>query len=565
MVSCVEQRDLSENTVVVSLESYPDGLHPYNNSDGPGMFIQTYTSMGLIGLNPYTEIYEPILIKELPKPDSSGLIYQMELNNLAKWDNGEPLTVQDVIFSWKVTLCPLTDNAASRGVLASVLKNIYPHPTNPRAFYVEVKKKHYNNLEKITAVTLSQKSQWDPNGILDDLTFDNMLSGNFKSTPQIDEWFNKFNSSENAFTPENIVGLGPYQVTEMVNKSYVTLEKKKNWWGDSLEGYAFDNEPDKIIFKVLNDPNAGYLALKCQDIDVLKDRGSSWISKFRRLRRLSYFNENYKSDYVTAPLYRYLGMNMRPDGVEFKPFFVDKRVRRAMAHLAPLDEMKEYLLYGKATRQASIVPPFLNGADTTLKLIEYNIEKAKSLLDEAGWKDTDGDGVRDKVVNGEKIQFKFKLNYYSNPALKEIAVVLKSSMKKAGIELIPNPLDFGTLFGNAYDHKFDAILAAWGSNVTYSDPRQIWHTESWATKSSNFVGFGDAESDSLIEAANTNLEEEAHLKAYRALQKKIYDEQPYIFFWSEQYVMACHKRFGNSRFFMSRPNINLNSLKLTAP
>lgn len=565
ILGCVEKRDLKENTVVVSVGHYPDGLHPYNNNDGTGSFIQSYTSIGLVGLNPLTEQYQPILLKNLPQPDSTGLKYRLELNSKAKWDDGKPLTADDVVFSWKLTLCPLMDNASTRGIYGNVIKDVYKGNDNTNVVYVEVKKRHYINMEIVSGVTLSQQSYWDSTGVLNDVTFENILSDNFKSTPEIDKWFNDFNSADNGFTPSKIKGLGPYQVTEMANKSYVTLERKQNWWGEKFDSLLVDNYPEKIIFKVYSDPNAGYLALKSEEIDVLKNRGSSWISKFRRLRRLGYFNDNYESDYVTAPLYRYLGMNMRPDGVEFKPFFTDVRVRRAMAHLAPLDEMKDYLLYGKAERQASIVPPFINGADTTLKLIDFNLEKAKELLTAAGWVDTDGDNVRDKVVNGEKIQFRFKLNYYSDPSLKEIAIVLKESMKKAGVELVPNPLDFGTLLGNAYDHKFDAILAAWGSGVSYSDPRQIWHTESWANKSSNFVGFGDAESDSLIEASNTSLDEKAHLKAYQALQRKIYDEQPYIFFWSEQYVMACHKRFDNINFFRSRPNINVSGLKLINP
>ena len=195
--------------------------------------------------------------------------------------------------------------------------------------------------------------------------------------------------------------------------------------------------------------------------------------------------------------------------------------------------------------------------------IPYDLEKATKLLNEAGWVDSDGDNIRDKMINGERVQFKFKLNFYSDPSMKEIALVMKESMEKAGIELIPNPLDFGTLFGSAYDHKFDAMLAAWGGTVTYSNPYQIWSTKSWAQKGGNFVGFGDAESDSLIDASNFQLNEESHLEAYKALQKKIYDEQPYIFFWCEQYVMACHKRFENRKFYRSGNNVNIGGLQRT--
>ena len=563
--ACVEERDLSQNTIVVDLESFPDGLHPTNSNSGSGGFVQSLTQGGLIGIDPVTEKYKTILIKDLPSSDSSGLLYHFELNNRAKWDNGESLSGEDIIFSWKLMLCPLTDNAFARGMYSEIIEDVYQDSINPKGIYVKVKKVHYKNKVNVSgSIVPMQKSFWDSTGVLDKYSLKYLLSDNFETNSELDTYFNDFNDSKNGYEPSRLVGLGAYKVTELVNKAYIILEKKKNWWGNNYinEDKAFEANPDKVIFKVTPDPSAGYLALKCQELDVLKNRGSSWVSKFRRLKRLDYFNENYKSEYVSSPLYRYFGMNMKPDGVDYKPFFTDVRVRRAIAHLAPLDEMIQYLLYGHANRQACIVSPSNPRADTSLKFIPYDIEKAKELLKEAGWIDTDGDNIRDKIINGEKIQFSFKLNFYSDPSLKEIAIVLKESMAKAGVDLVPNPLDFGTLFGNAYDHKFDAIMAAWSGPVTYSDPYAVWSTKSWAAKGANFVGFGDAESDSLIEASNTQLDEEKHLEAYRALQKKIYNEQPYIFFWSEQYVMACHKRFSNINFYRSGNNINVAGLKL---
>lgn len=562
LVSCVKKRDLKQNVVVFSLESYPSSLHLFNENSGPSSEVFAYTQSNLIGVDTETDQYKPVLLKELPKPDSTGLVYHMELADFAKWDDGEPFSVADVIFSWKITLCPLTDNAGSRNIYASIISDVYADSQNPQAFYVRVKNVHYNNIAMVTSTQLAQKSKWDPKGLLNELTFKNMLSDNFKSTAEIDEWFNAFNSADNGQLPERLVGLGPYQVKELATKAYIILEKKKDWWGDTLEGEDFDAYPDKLIFKVTEDPSSGYLAVKNEELDVVKNRGSSWVSKFIRLRRLDHFNETYYSEFVRTNLYRYFGMNLKPDGINHKPYFTDVKVRRAMALLCPLDDMAEYLYYGEAERVASILPPFHKSADTTLKLIPYDVELAKKLLKEAGWVDTDGDGVIDKMINGEKVQFSFKMNYVSVPYLREIAIVMKESMRQAGVEMTPNPLDFGTMFGSAYDHDFDAILAAWGGTVGYSDPIQIWGSKSWASKGANFVGFGDAESDSLIVASNTSLDPKEHLKAYHALQRKIYNEQPYVFFWSEKYVMASHKRFKKTKFYKAGSNVNLGSLQL---
>ena len=86
-------------------------------------------------------------------------------------------------------------------------------------------------------------------------------------------------------------------------------------------------------------------------------------------------------------------------------------------------------------------------------------------------------------------------------------------------------------YKNAGDHKFDAMLAGWGSSAAYSNPMQLWHTTSWVNKGSNFCGFGDAYSDALIDEANKTLDYETHRNALLKLQAKIYEDQPYVFLW----------------------------------
>ena len=559
--SCVDKRDLSNNTVIAHISSNPDGLHPFNDNSANRTYVFNYTQQTLVRMDIKKLEIIPFLITAMPEVSEDGLEYTYELKEGIKWADGSTFTVDDVIFTTKIQVCPLTNNTQVRGNYTSVIESLRKHPEDPNKFIMRAKNLHLSNLEIFVEIYIQQKSHWDPDGVLDNLTFEEMYDENFKATEEVTDWFNGFNSGDNSYVPEKMVGLGPYQITEFNIGSYITLEKKEGWYGDNnTEDLAFQNHPDKIIFKIISDNAASYLAIKNQQIDVSTYLGTS---KLIKLQAIDYFNENYHSEFMDQYSYSYMGLNMKPDGVEFKPFFTDQKVRRAMAHLVPVDEIIDVIVQGQASRQVANVSPLKKSYNSDLKVIEFNIEEAKRLLDEAGWIDTDQNNIRDKVVNGEKLQFSFKLSYMSGSAsTKETILMIKEEMYKAGIEVIPAPMDFTLFYKNAQDHKFDAMLGAWGGSAGYSDPMQLWHTEAWATKGSNFTGFGDAQSDSLIKLANTSLDKDDFIAATRALQKKIYDDQPYVFMYSYKRKIAIHKRFDNANMYNEKPGVALNNLIL---
>ncbi len=557
--SCVEKRNLTTNTVIAHILSQPDGLHPYNDNSIMRSFIFEYTQKTLMRLDLKSLEYTPTLIKNLPEISDDGLEYSFELIDDVKWDDGSELTVDDVIFSAKLMLCPLTNNAQIRPIYSSVIKSVVKDPKNPRKFKMIAHKINYTNKTIFGGICLQQKKLWDPEGILDNLTFEKIYDEKFKETEELSDWFNNFNHADNSYQPSKLVGLGPYKVTEWVSSQYITVEKKSNWWGKNNNSLYNQAHPDRIIFKIIKEDASAYLALKNQEIDATTRIGTI---KLMKLQAKEYFNNNYHSEFKDRYAYNYLGLNMKPDGIKYKPFFVDKNVRRAMAHLTPIDEIIEVMVHGKATRQAAQISPLKSTYNDTLKLIELDIEKAKDLLTKAGWIDTDNDNIRDKVINGVKTQFKFKLSYMSSPTSKEIVLMIKESMYKAGVVAEPTPMDFTLFYKNAQDHNFEAMLGGWGGSASYSNPVQLWHTTSWVNKGSNFCGFGDAESDALIELANTSIDSAKHTEALWKLQAKIYNDQPYVFMYSTQNKIAIHKRFDNRNTYFEKPGLALNNLKL---
>ena len=560
--SCIHERG-DDNYVIQHISAWPDGLHPFNSNSSIRSFVFQYTQKTLIKLDHETLEYIPFLVNSMPEISEDGLRYTYTINDGIIWDDGTQFTAKDVDFSVKTMLCPLTNNTQIRSNYSTVIKSIELYEDNPLKFTMVAHNKHVSNKTIFSELYMQQKSLIDPENILDKISYENIFDEKFDEkyvTDELSEYFIKYNSDDNSFVPEKLVGLGPYQVTSMETDEYIIISRKDNWWGNNTPSVYNQNYPEKIIFKIIKEDAAVYLALKSNKIDVSTSIGTK---SFKKLRKRDYFNENYESEYIDRYVYNYLGLNCKPDGIEHKKFFTDKNVRRAIAYTVPVDQIIEVVLDGKAIRQAAQISQLKKTYNHNLDLIPLDIEKAKKILDESGWIDTDGDNIRDKVIDGEKLQMSFNLSYMSSPITKEIVLMIKETMYKAGIEANPDPMDFTLFYKNAQEHKFDAMLGGWGGSASYSNPMQLWHTSSWVTKGSNFCGFGDAESDALIEEANTSLVYEDHLAALWKLQEKIYDEQPYVFLFSSKSKIAISKRFDNRNMYTERPGVILNNLKLS--
>ena len=559
LVSCVKKRDLSQNTVIAHITVQPDGLHPFNDNSAIRSYIFNYTQKTLIKLDINSLDYIPSLVKNMPSASEDNLSFEYEIKRGVLWDDGAELNAEDVAFSVKLMLCPLTNNAQIRSNYTTVIKSIELDPNNPMKFIMHAQNIHWDNNFIFSELFIQQKSLWDPKRVLNNVSFENLLSEDFDETEALQEWFNAYNNADNSYKPNLLVGLGAYQVTQWEASQYITIEKKENWWGAKDTSVYNKAYPDKIIFKIITEDASSYLALKNQEIDVTTRIGTV---KLMKLQEREYFNDNYDSDFLDQYSFSYMGLNMKPDGIKQKPFFIDQKVRRAMAHLIPIDEIIEVMMHGKASRQASLISPLKSTYNDTLKLIPLDVEKAKELLTEAGWIDTDGDNIRDKMINGVKIPFSFKLSYMSNPISKEIVLMIKESIYKAGIVAEPTPMDFTLFYKNAMDHNFDGMMGGWGGSASYSNPMQLWHTSSWVTKGSNFCGFGDAESDALIEQANLTLDKEQHNNALLKLQAKVYEDQPYVFLYASKRKFAIHKRFNNRGMYFEKPGVMIQNLEL---
>jgi peptide/nickel transport system substrate-binding protein len=518
-----------------------------------------YTHRTLLRLDLESLSETPLLLTQLPQTED-GKTFIYTIKDGATWDDGTPLTVEDVLFSIKLNVAELSDNGGLKNLYRSVIKNAYPLENDSNSFVLECVESHAGNAQILSECWILQRSLWDADNVLGNYTV-----ADLKTKTEFNEsesaWFDFFNSPATATEPQYLTGLGPYRVEKWEKGQFLKLVKKENWWGENSNSLYDQNHPGEIIFRFMEDDNAALLALKKGEIDVT-DRIST--EDYLQIRETEDFQNNFYSKIIERFGYTFLGLNNRPDGVNHLPYFEDKLVRKAMAYLTPVEDILStiYSNVGGVRVSTMISPMHAEMFNDTIPFIPVNIEKANQLLDEAGWTDTDGDGIRDKVVNGERIPFRFNLNFISQRgSIEDMAIMIAESMRKAGIEAVPQALEFSTFYQKAYAHDFDALLGAWSMSAGYTDHTQLWSTDAWKSNGSNFLGFGNALSDSLIRISNTALEPQDRNAALKELQAVIYDETPCVFIFAPRAIVIVSKKFDQVNFYSERPYVAVNTFE----
>jgi peptide/nickel transport system substrate-binding protein len=214
----------------------------------------------------------------------------------------------------------------------------------------------------------------------------------------------------------------------------------------------------------------------------------------------------------------------------------------------------ETLRFGLATPAITAFNSSSPEFNSSLKPYTYDPKRAAQLLDEAGWIDTNGDGIRDK----EGKPFRFEMLASSGSTLIALLPVLKEELRKVGIDMSERQLEFTVMVENLKDHRFDAALGGWSSDLV-SDPFQLWHSSSAANRGSNYVSFKNSQADALIEQARLEFDAEKRKQLYWKWQEILHEEQPYTFLFAPKESAAWQKRFQNVNWYPQRPGYDLRT------
>ncbi len=559
ILSC--HKNIPNNNLVVHIVAEPDDMHPTNGASAIRAEIQLYTHMSLLRLNYKTGELIPCLAKNMPVVLDNGLKYQYILKEDATWDDGQTITATDIEFTAKASKCLLTNNPAVKSYWDNISK-IECDAINKKMFTVIMKKPYILNTWFWTDFPIIQQNYYDENHTLQKYTFDQLCDSAFlKNKKDIALWAASFNDTKNYTDPSHISGAGPYKLSKWDKGVSMTLEKKENHWTKNYpnEPYCAAN-PDKIIFKVNTNNASTVLELKSKLVDVSTQMD---FSSFLELSKDKKFTDNYVTKLCETYNYTYVCMNVKPDGLKHKNIFTDLAVRRSMAMLIPYDQINKTIYENKVKRITGPVSSSKNENNANLKLIEYNVARATKLLKDAGWVDTDNDDVLDKLIGHERVKLEFDLNFMNTQKQwEDIAKHMSESMQKAKIFVRLNPLDYSNFVNACLTHDFDMSIGAWQGSAQPEDFSQLWSTASWQNNGLNFSGFGNAASDGLIDSMNCCVNEQKHKILSMRFQQLVYNEQPYIFMFSQTRRVVVNKKWNNLQIFTEYPGVLLNTLSL---
>jgi peptide/nickel transport system substrate-binding protein len=346
----------------------------------------------------------------------------------------------------------------------------------------------------------------------------------------------------NNYTPlnEKPLGTGPYRVVDFKAAQSVFLERNPHFHGPRPHA-------DRIVWKFISDPVAALQALQSGEVDFVAHGPTE--DQYMTVMAEPRFKSGFARAAWFTPAMAFVALNRR------SPVLADARVRAALAMLADRPGFVSKKLHDLAVLVSG--DEFIAGPayDPEVKPIAYDPAAAGELLDEAGWYDRDGDGIRDK--DGKPLEFEF-LYSTGSKTMKEFAPLWLEACKKEGVRLKPADMEWAMFIEKFEGKKFDAITLQWAMDPE-NDPHQLWHSK-WAAegmKSSNTTSYADPRADALIEAIQECLEPKERFRYHFALHRLLDADAGYVFLFARPEIGAYARKWRGVRHYPKRPGFNL--------
>jgi peptide/nickel transport system substrate-binding protein len=513
--------------------SDPEQLNPLTSSDAVSSDISAFIFEALLTRDPRTLEIKPLIASARPEIAQDKLTYTFKIRKDARFQDGRPVTGEDVLFSVKAVKCPFVNAPFLRVYYNSLID---AELIDPYTIRFVTKEPYFQNESVLGGVPLLPRHYYDPDNLLQRVTVKALAQDPAKLPPEVKQFGEQFNKNYN----RNPLGSGPYKFNGWKTGSDIELIRNPNYWGNGKEGI---DQPylDRLKFRFVNNMDAALNRLKSGSLDYMEALQPVQAVRGTASER---FNREFKKYEYYAPTYTYIGWNNE------HPIFRDKRVRQAMTYLTDRKLIVKSVLFGLGEVVDSHIYLFRPEYDKSLVSYPFDRQKALALLGEAGWKDTDGDGVLDNVVDGKRIPLRFEIKVNSGNALrKSVALVLLDELKKHGIAASVRELDWTIFLNDVKNHHFDAVVLGWQMSTIEPDAYQVWHSTQAANKGSNAISYKNSRVDEILEKYRREFDAQKRIEMYKEFQQILHEEQPYTFLFVSKRISVVHRRFQGVEVF----------------
>jgi peptide/nickel transport system substrate-binding protein len=339
------------------------------------------------------------------------------------------------------------------------------------------------------------------------------------------------------YNNRGLVGSGPYRMVEYKPGSHILLERNEQFYGElpaikSLRYLIYTDRTQTVLKLRSGELSFGQLRPGQYREEVQQYQG---VPEAQRPKS-PFLDGSISCDIVDHPAYYYIGWN------QANPLFSDRRVRTAMTLALNRPEIISRVFSGLARISRGHFLESNGDLVPEVKPLPFDMKQAAALLQEAGWADTDGDGLLDKAdASGKRTPFAFSLlTYGTSPEWASAANIFKEDLLGIGIKLSIELTEWSSMLKRMEEKKFDAYTGAWGLPWT-TDPFQVWHSSQVdVPKGSNRVGFRNKQADAIIEELRVTLDLGKRTELLRAFNRILYEQQPYSFMF-QQKVPYCHR------------------------
>jgi len=519
--------------LVIHSLSDPEQLNPLTSNDASSSEVNGYIFESLLGRNPRTLELKPVIAAARPEISEDKLAYTFKIRKDARFQDGQPVKGEDVLFSVKAIKCPFVNAPFLRVYFNSLVDATLLDPYTIR---FTIKEPYFLNESVLGGITLLPRHYYDPENLLKGVTVRELTQDPAKLPNEVKRFGEQFNRNYN----RNPLGSGPYKFNSWKTGREIELLRDANYWGSGKEGI---DQPhiDRLKFRVVNNMDAALTRLKSGSLDFIEALQPVQVVRGTNSER---FNRDFKKYEYYAPTYTYIGWN------NDHPIFRDKRVRQAMTYFTDRQQIVKSVLFGLGEVVDSPIYFFRPEYDKSLVSYPFDPKKAVELLNEAGWKDTDGDGILDKVIDGKRIPLRFEIKVNAGNAVREsVALVLMDELKKHGVAASVRQIDWTIFLNDVKNHDFDAVVLGWAMSTTEPDAYQVWHSSQAANQGSNAISYRNPRVDEILERYRREFDEKKRIQLYKEFQEILHDEQPYTFLHVRKTVSALHRRFQGVEVF----------------